>query len=152
MPTEHERDRIFAVWNFKMTRREAREEIVNLLFETEFRAGEDVKEIFATSEENREVAADEYIHRAYFGIMANLEEIDKTIGEHAHGWRTDRLARVSRAVLRLAVYELKYEDDIPSNVTLNEAIELIKKYDDEKARPFVNGVLNSVKNGLASKK
>ena len=51
-----------------MTRREAREEIVNLLFETEFRAGEDVKEIFATSEENREVAADEYIHRAYFEI------------------------------------------------------------------------------------
>ena len=79
-------------------------------------------------------------------------EIDKIIGEHAHGWRTDRLARVSRAVLRLAVYELVYEKDIPSSVTINEAVELIKKYDDEKARPFVNGVLNSVKNGLACDK
>ena len=152
MPTEHERDRIFAVWNQKMTRREAREELLNLLFETEFRAGEDAKDIFATSEENREVAADEYIHRAYFGIIENMAEIDKIIGEHAHGWRTDRLARVSRAVLRLAVYELVYEKDIPSSVTINEAVELIKKYDDEKARPFVNGVLNSVKNGLACDK
>ena len=119
------------------------------MFETEFRAGEDAKDIFATSEENREVAADEYIHRAYFGIIEKMAEIDKIIGEHAHGWRTDRLARVSRAVLRLAVYELVYENDIPSSVTINEAVELIKKYDDEKARPFVNGVLNSVKNGLA---
>ena len=135
-----------------MTRREAREELLNLLFETEFRAGEDAKDIFATSEENREVAADEYIHRAYFGIIENMGEIDKIIGEHANGWRTDRLARLSRAVLRLAVYELMYEKDIPSVVTINEAIELVKKYDDEKARPFVNGVLNSVKNGLASDK
>ena len=149
MPIDHERSRFSTVYNLKMTRREAREEIVNLLFETEFRAGEDVKEIFATSEENREVAADEYIHRAYFGIMENLELIDKTIGDNAHGWRTERLARVSRAVLRLAVYEIMYEADIPSSVTINEALELVKKYDDEKARPFVNGVLNSVKNSLS---
>lgn len=151
MPTDHERDRILRFGIKKMTRREAREELLNLLFETEFRVGEEAEEIFATSEENREVAADEYIHRAYFGIIENKEEIDKVIGEHAHGWRTDRLARVSRAVLRLAVYELMYEKDIPSSVTINEAVELIKKYDDEKARPFVNGVLNSVKNGLESK-
>ena len=133
----------------KMTRREAREELMNLLFEAEFRADEDAKEVFATSKENREIADDEYIHRVYFGIMDKKEEIDKIIGDNARGWRTDRLGRVSRAVLRIGVYELVYEDDIPFTVTINEAIELIKKYDDEKARPFVNGVLNSVKNGLA---
>lgn len=134
-----------------MTRREAREELMKLLFESEFRADEDAKEVYATSKENREVADDEYINRVYFGIMDKKEEIDKIIGENAHGWRTDRLGRVSRAVLRIGVYEIVYEDDIPPSVTINEAVELIKKYDDKKARPFVNGVLNSVKDNYTTK-
>ena len=132
-----------------MTRREAREEVLNLLFESEFRSDESEKEIYATSKENREFADDDYVERAYFKIVESKEEIDATIGEHAHGWRTERLGRISRAVLRIGVYELMFEADIPSTVTINEAVELIKKYDDEKARPFVNGVLNSVKNVLA---
>ena len=134
-----------------MTRREAREELMKLLFESEFRADEDAKEVYATSKENREVADDEYKNRVYFGIMDKKEEIDKIIGENAHGWRTDRLGRVSRAVLRIGVYEIVYEDDIPPSVTINEAVELIKKYDDKKARPFVNGVLNSVKDNYTTK-
>ncbi len=131
-----------------MTRREAREELFNLLFETDFRGDESAVEIFATSEENREVAENEYIRRAYFAISEKKDEIDGLIGAHAHGWKTERLSRVSRAILRLGVYELLCEKDIPSSVTINEAVELVKKYDDEKARPFVNGVLNSVKNDL----
>ena len=152
MPTREERDRLLRFGFLKMTRREAREELMNLLFESEFRSDEEAKEIFATSEENREVADDEYIRRAYFAITEKREEIDAVIGEHAHGWRTERLGRISRAVLRIGVYELMFEADIPSTVTINEAVELIKKYDDEKARPFVNGVLNSVKNVLAEGK
>ncbi len=135
-----------------MTRREARTELINLLFESEFRADEEAVEIFATSKENREVEDDEYVKRAYFVINEKKEEIDNIIGEHAHGWKTARLGRVSRAILRLAVYELLYEDDIPSSVIINEAVELSKLYDDEKARPFINGVLNSVKNSLGERK
>jgi N utilization substance protein B len=135
-----------------MTRRQAREELFNLLFESEFRADESEKEIYATSKENREFADDDFVYRAYFKIIENKEEIDNTIGAHAHGWKTQRLGRVSRAILRLAVYELLYEKDIPSSVTINEAVELSKKFDDEKARPFINGVLNSVKNSLAESK
>ena len=135
-----------------MTRREAREELLNLLFESEFRSDESEKAIYATSKENREFADDDYIDRAYFKIVENKEEIDTTIGEHAHGWKTQRLSRVSRAILRLAVYELLYEKDIPASVTINEAVELSKKYDDEKARAFINGVLNSVKNSLDTEK
>lgn len=135
-----------------MTRREAREELINLLFETEFRADESAEQVFATSKENREVADDEYLSRAYFTIAEKRDEIDKLIGEHAHGWKTNRLSRVSRAVLRMATYELLYEEDIPSSVTINEAVELTKLYDDEKARPFVNGVLNSIKNSLEADK
>lgn len=135
-----------------MTRREAREELINLLFETEFRADENVDEIFATSKENREVPDDDYVKRAYFTIAQKKDEIDNIIGEHAHGWKTNRLGRVSRAVLRMATYELLFEESIPNTVTINEAVELIKKYDDEKARPFVNGVLNSIKNLLSEQK
>lgn len=135
-----------------MTRKEAREELFNLLFETDFRTDESAEQIFATSTENREIREDEYIRRAYFAIAEKKEEIDATIGEHAHGWKTSRLGRISRAILRIGVYELMWENDIPSSVTINEAVELSKKYDDEKARPFVNGVLNSVKDSLPSKK
>ena len=135
-----------------MTRKEAREELINLLFETDFRTDESAEAIFATSTENREIAEDDYLRRAYFAIMSNIEKIDATIGEHAHGWKTSRLGRVSRAILRMGVYELLFEADIPSRVTINEAVELSKKLDDEKARPFVNGVLNSVKDSVGEKK
>lgn len=140
-----------AIGYLKMTRREAREELMNLLFESDFRCDEEAAEIFATSTENREVADDEYIRRAFFAINEKKEEIDAVITEHSHGWRSDRLGHVSRAVLRIGVYELMFEADIPSTVSINEAVEIIKKYDDEKARPFVNGVLNSVKNSLENK-
>ena len=135
-----------------MTRRQAREELINLLFETEFRSDESAEAIFATSCENREIADDEYLRRAYFAIIENLEKIDATIGKHAHGWKTSRLGRVSRAVLRMGVYELLFETDIPATVTINEAVELVKALDDEKARPFVNGVLNSVKDSIGAQK
>jgi len=62
----------------------------------------------------------------------------------------ERLSRLSRSILRMAVYEMVFESEIPYNVTINEAVELTKKFDDPKARPFVNGVLNSVKNELVA--
>ncbi|MBQ8005623.1 MAG: transcription antitermination protein NusB, partial [Clostridia bacterium] len=65
--------------------------------------------------------------------------------------KTERMSRVSRAILRLAVYELAFAVDIPSRVTINEAVELAKKYDDEKAKAFINGILNAVKNEVGEK-
>lgn len=135
-----------------MTRREAREILFCLLFESEFRGDESAQQIYTTSVENREICENDYIRDTYFGIFDKLGEIDAVIGEHANGWKTERLNNVSRAVLRLCVYEMMYKDDIPVNVSINEAIELIKKFDDERARPFVNGVLNSVKVSLESQK
>ncbi len=131
-----------------LSRREAREAVLGLLFETEFRADESSTEIFAISVEDREIPADAYVEKAYFAIAEHREEIDAMIGNHAKGWKTSRLSKLSRSVLRLAVYEMLYETEIPYSVSINEAVELTKKYDDEKARPFVNGVLNSIKNVL----
>ncbi len=131
-----------------MTRREARERVFELLFESEFRTDETAEEIFGSSTENREVAEDCYVKRAYFAVMEKRAEIDKLIGEHSKGWKTSRLTNVSRSVLRLCVYEMIYEEDIPHNVSINEAVEIAKTYDDEKARVFINGVLHSIKSTL----
>ena len=132
----------------EIKRREARELVIGLLFETEFKDGENVAEIYELSVDNREIPEDDYIKRAYFGVCENREKIDELIGKHAHGWRTNRLTRLSRSVMRLAVYEMLFEAKIPNSVSINEAIELTKKFDDPKAKAFVNGVLNSVKNEL----
>lgn len=134
-----------------MTRREARERLLELLFETEFRADETSEEIYATSAENREIPEDDYVRAAYFAICEKREEIDAVIGENSNGWKPSRLTNISRSILRLGVYELLYEKDIPASVTINEAVELTKKYDEEKARAFINGVLNSVKNTIEAK-
>ena len=135
-----------------MTRREAREAVFGLLFETEFRNEESKEEIYDSSSDNRELPDDSYIKDTFFAVCEKRDEIDAVIGENAHGWKPERLGNVSRAILRLAVYELMFVPTIPYNVTINEAIELAKKFDDEKARPFINGVLNSVKNELEKEK
>ncbi len=131
-----------------INRRAAREAVFELLFETEFKKDEAREEIFALSVENREVQEDEYIRTAYFGVCEHIAELDERINRHAKGWKVNRLSRVTRSILRLCVYEMLYCDEIPESVSLNEAIELCKAYDEEKARPFVNGVLNSVKNEI----
>ncbi len=136
----------------KISRREAREHILGLIYETEFRAEENKEVIFETSAQEREIPKDRFIKEVYFGVCDKLQEIDALIAKHSVGWKTERMSRVSRAVLRLGVYELAFAEDIPSRVTINEAIELTKKYDDEKARAFVNGILNSVKDEVGEKK
>ncbi len=132
-------------------RRAAREAVMTLLFETEYHEGETPEAIYLRAAEERALSDAEraaYIRTTYMGIMEHLEAIDEVIGRHATGWRTGRLSRVSRAVLRLGVYELAFDGHIPAPVVINEAVELAKKYDDPKARSFVNGVLNAVKDEM----
>ena len=128
-----------------ISRKEAREKVFELLFETEFRHGETPQDIFATSAENREIEDDPYITDVYFGVCEHCAQLDERINAHSNGWKTARISPVSRSILRLCVYELLYCPDIPQSVSLNEAVELCKEFDDEAARPFVNGVLNSIK-------
>lgn len=131
-----------------MTRSEARRNALELLFEREFRQDESNEEIFATSVENREIETDPYIKTVFFGVCENVDAIDEEINKNSKGWKTNRLSKVSRSILRLCIYEMLYEKDIPLRVSINEGIELAKLYEDEKARPFINGVLNAVKNSI----
>jgi transcription antitermination protein NusB len=78
------------------------------------------------------------------GVGEHQEEIDRLIEEHSHNWRLDRMAKVDRSVLRVAVYELKFRDDIPRKVTLNEAVELGKRFGTEESSAFINGVLDRI--------
>ncbi len=135
-----------------ITRSQAREEAFCLLFETEFHGELPPREIFDLALEAREISDLAYIRTVYFGVQEKKEEIDALISENSKGWRPDRIAPVSRSILRLAIYEMLYVEDVPPSVAINEAVELTKKFDEEKARAFVNGILNSVKNQLAADK
>ena len=126
-----------------MTRREARENAVELLFEYGFRTDADAAAIYETAEEVRGLPDDDFVRGLYFGTVEHIDEIDAAISANARGWKLERLSGVSRAVLRMGVYEMLFTD-VPDSVAVNEAVEIIKKYDDEKARPFVNGILNAV--------
>ena len=133
-------------WSCSMTRREAREAVFGLLFETEFRSDEPFDIIYKISTENREIHEDSYIREVYFGTLDKLSQIDEIIEAHAKGWSISRMSHVSRTVLRLAVYEMLYmRDRVPLRVSINE---LSKKFDHERARGFINGILNAVKNDL----
>ena len=130
-------------------RRAAREAVLTLLFETEYHEEDTPEAIFARAAEARDIdPKDRIIRKEYYAIMEKLSVIDNLLGRHAKGWRTDRLSRVSRAILRLGAYEVVFAEKIPAPVAINEAVELAKKYDDPKARAFINGVLNAIKKEL----
>ncbi len=133
-----------------MTRRELREAVLQMLFETEFRQDELPEDIFKISAENREYtpAQQNEIRKIYFSIIEHKESIDDLIGQCSSGWKTSRITKLSLSIMRLCVYEMVYRDDIPVSVSLNEAIELSKTFDEPKAKSFINGVLNGVKNKL----
>ena len=135
----------------QISRRESREQDLGLLFETEFQPQKTPEEIYRLAVDDREIAADAYIPEVYFGVLEKKAEIDARISKYSNGWSVDRIAPVTRNILRLSIFEMMTRQDIPVRVSINEAIELAKKYDDEKAKAFVNGILNSVKDELGNR-
>ena len=135
----------------ELTRKAAREEAFRLLFETEFQEEQDPVMIYGLALNTREFSDDAYVKDVYFGVREHLEEIDELFSRHATGWKPSRISPVSRSAIRLSIYEMLYREDVPNTVSINEAIELVKKFDDPSARAFVNGVLNGVKDELVAK-
>ncbi len=134
-----------------MERRLAREMAIELLFEREFKKDEDAAEILRLAEDDREIEHDLYVENVYFGVIEHMTEIDELLGARAIGWKTKRMSKISVSIMRLAIYEMKYCDDIPFTVSINEAVELAKKFDDDKSPAFINGVLNGVAEDLGLK-
>ena len=128
-----------------MTRREAREAVLELLFESGFHPEASPESIIERAIEMREIQVNDFAKKVYFGVFENIEFIDALLEKHSVGWKKTRISPVARAAIRLAIFEIYFCEDIPDTASINEAIELIKKYDDaDKVRPFVNGVLNAV--------
>lgn len=134
-----------------MNRKNARENAFLLLFEGASKKDETAEEIFDKAVGFRELECDEYVKRVFFGYYENSRVIEECIEKCLVGWKKERVSLTSTALLRLATYELMFMEDIPVKVSLNEAIELSKKYDDEKTFMFVNGVLNAVAEALGRK-
>ena len=128
-----------------MNRRSLREQVFKLLFRVEFNEREEMEEQCHLFLEHEEVAMTEeeetHIVGKYKAIHEKLEEIDAMINEKAKGWNTDRMGKVDLTVIRLAVYEMKYDETIPDGVAINEAVELAKLYGQDESAGFVNGVL-----------
>ena len=129
-----------------MTRREIREQIFQILFRIEFHQGEDLSEQLKYQIEEGETAdADAvYIQNKIDAVIVNITQIDEMINEAATGWKTSRMGKVDLTLLRLAVYEIKFEEDIPTKVAINEAVELAKRYGPDSSPAFVNGVLAKI--------
>lgn len=132
-----------------MNRHEAREAALGLVFERTFQPSEDIARLYDIAKDERELEEDEYVRRVTTGVFENIEKIDELIKGAAKGWKLERMPAVSLAIMRLCVYEMLYEKDIPVSVSLNEAVELAKKFDGDDAPAFVNGVLNSISRTVA---
>ena len=126
-----------------MKRSEAREQAFQLVFEMGI-TGDSVDATIDAAGMSRDLILDDFAEKLSKGVEQNREKIDEQISRYIRGWKFSRLSRVAVAALRLAVYEILYEDNIPDSVSINEAVELAKKYGSVEDAPFVNGVLASV--------
>lgn len=128
-----------------MKRSEIREHVFKLLFEAEFNTREEMDkqaEYFYQDEDN--FVEEKYqieVKNRLDDILSKLSEIDALIEENISGWSMDRVGKVELTLIRLAVYEIKYDENVPTSVAINEAVDLAKKYAKDGAGSFVNGVL-----------
>lgn len=130
-----------------MVRTELREHIFKMLFQIEFNETKEMpshlKYYFDTLEDAAEKDK-QYIQKKYEAVVSHVPEIDRIINDSARGWKTGRMNKVDLTILRLAVYELKWDEEIPVGVAINEAVELAKKFSGDEGPAFVNGVLGKV--------
>ena len=127
-----------------MGRREMREHIFKLLFLREFNPSEEMPEqirMYFESLEELTPMNEVYMQDKYGKILEHLAEIDEVLNQASSGWKVSRMSKVDVNILRLAVYEMKWDADVPEGVAINEAVELAKRFSGEEGPSFVNGVL-----------
>jgi N utilization substance protein B len=141
-----------------MSRRVAREYAIQFLFSLDFNKADDVEKqleefLLHTQEFKEEESpalnkgSKSYTLDVVKGTMQHMEEIDKLIEFHTTGWKKERIARVDLAIIRLAIYEIVFNNEVPDSVAANEAIELAKKFSTEESGSFVNGILGKIIRG-----
>ncbi|MBR5524863.1 MAG: transcription antitermination factor NusB [Clostridia bacterium] len=126
-----------------MSRRKSREQAFALLFEKSFNDAP-IMELAEGAQDARELIIEPFALSLAVGAEEKLDQLDARIDTYSHKWSRERISRVSLAVLRLAIYEMLYEDSVPVSVAINEAVELAKRYGGEEDSSFVNGILGSI--------
>ena len=132
-----------------MNRKLSREKSMEILFSmtlTKDNASDAIENFTENYEGNIKDIDLDYLKKLIYGVEGKKEEIDKAIEENLHNWKMNRISKVNLSILRLSTYELLFDDEIPTNVAINEALEITRKYSDEKSVSFVNGVLDKIKN------
>lgn len=127
-----------------MTRRNLRIQLFKLLFRVEFNQPEEMSEqmaLFFNTEKTIDEEAQAEIQEKYEAIEGKLSELDRMLNEKATGWTTTRMGKVDLAILRLALYEILYDDKVPASVAINEAVEIAKKFGQDESPSFINGIL-----------
>ncbi len=130
-----------------MGRRGLRENIFKLLFMSEFHQLEELADqvdIYLGEMESLEEQDGDYMKKKYASIRERREEIDGLLNEVSRGWKTSRMSRVDLNILRLAVYEIRFDEDVPEKVAANEAVEIAKKYGGDESASFINGLLGKI--------
>ncbi len=127
-----------------LSRRASRECALKMLYGYEFSREADPADFFELSCSESETASDDFSRKLFLTAAENLAAIDETIEQNAKGWKLERISKMTLSILRLCVCEMKYFDDIPSAVSMNEAVELAKIYDGDDAPAFINGIINAV--------
>jgi len=139
-----------------MSRRLAREFAIQFLYSTDFNRNENTDEMLEDfyeikkeqgkdgQQDSMKEADMKFAEEIIKGTIGKLQEIDQFIQNNTTGWTKERIAKVDLAILRLALYEILFRDDIPDSVSINEAIELAKKYSTDESGSFVNGVLGKI--------
>ncbi|MCA1030685.1 transcription antitermination factor NusB [Bacillus timonensis] len=136
-----------------MKRRTAREKALQALFQidmSEIEVHDALQNVLIDEDENLEVEykVDPFLERLVTGVMTNKEEIDRLLRANLEKWTLERVANVDRSILRLAVFEMKFVEEVPVNVAMDEAIELAKVFGDESSSKFINAILSKVKDQL----
>jgi transcription antitermination protein NusB len=137
-----------------MKRRRGREYVLQFLFQCDFTGRRPERRDFDEfwEERNEDVDVREFTENIVNGTLSNIKEIDSELRKAAQHWVLERMAAVDRNILRGAIYELLYRPDIPSTVTINEAIEIAKKYSTQESAFFINGILDSIAKGIGGRR
>ena len=129
-----------------MDRSLAREIAMKMLYAASLGGGETMNEVLEQSEQTDTLSGSDrtFLENLTVGVTDHQQELDEVIGRYAQGWALNRLARVDLTILRMAVYELMYMPEVPVGATINEAVELAKRFAEDKSSGFINGILGSV--------
>jgi len=130
-----------------MTRREIREHLFKMLYRKDFHESSELNEQVGFYLEEIEYAKESdmaYINERFHQVVERLPLIDEIISEASAGWKLNRMGKVDLSILRLAVFEIKFDDDIPDKVAINEAVEIAKSYGEDTSGSFINGVLAKI--------